>query len=61
LAFPHSAAFGLRWLEFDVGFLFIRRSQALGPGGSVTVPTAEKIAVRMAYQASAEALHLEHG
>ena len=31
-AFPYSAAFGLRWFEFDPGFLFIRLLEALGTG-----------------------------
>ena len=31
-AFPYSAAFGLRWFEFDPGFLFIRLLEMLGPG-----------------------------
>ncbi len=31
-AFPYSAAFGLRWFEFDPGYLFIRLLAALGSG-----------------------------
>ena len=31
-AFPYSAAFGLRWFEFDPGYLFIRLLAMLGPG-----------------------------
>ena len=46
-AFPYSAAFGLRWFEFDPGFLFIRLLQGLGLAWDVKVPTREKIARRM--------------
>jgi stearoyl-CoA desaturase (delta-9 desaturase) len=45
-AFPHSAAFGLRWFEFDPGFIFIRALQALGLAWDVKVPSPEKIARR---------------
>jgi stearoyl-CoA desaturase (delta-9 desaturase) len=45
-AFPYSAAFGLRWFEFDPGFIFIRALQALGLAWDVKVPSAEKIARR---------------
>ena len=46
-AFPYSAAFGLRWFEFDPGFLFIRLLQGLGLAWDVKVPTREKIARRV--------------
>jgi stearoyl-CoA desaturase (Delta-9 desaturase) len=59
-AFPYSAAFGLRWFEFDLGFLFIRLLQALGLVRNVKVPAAEKMALRMTCQAAPEALNLEH-
>ena len=45
-AFPYSAAFGLRWYEFDPGFLFIRLLAALGLAWDVKVPTPEKIVRR---------------
>ena len=45
-AFPYSAAFGLRWYEFDPGFMFIRLLEAFGLAWDVKVPTAEKIARR---------------
>jgi stearoyl-CoA desaturase (Delta-9 desaturase) len=45
-AFPYSAAFGLRWFEFDPGFLFIRLLAALGLAWDVKVPSPEKIARR---------------
>lgn len=40
-AFPYSAAFGLRWFEFDPGYLFIRLLAALGLAWNVKVPSAE--------------------
>lgn len=46
-AFPYSAAFGLRWFEFDLGFTFIRLLEVLGLAWNVKVPTREKIAARM--------------
>jgi stearoyl-CoA desaturase (delta-9 desaturase) len=46
-AFPYSASFGLRWYEFDPGFLFIRLLQALGLAWDVKIPTPEKIARRL--------------
>lgn len=52
-AFPYSAAFGLRWYEFDPGFLFIRLLEALGLAWNVKVPSAEKVALRRV-QAGAE-------
>jgi stearoyl-CoA desaturase (delta-9 desaturase) len=52
-AFPYSAAFGLRWYEFDPGFLFIRLLEALGVAWNVKVPSAEKVALRRV-QAGAE-------
>jgi stearoyl-CoA desaturase (Delta-9 desaturase) len=45
-AFPYSAAFGLRWYEFDPGFMFIRLLEALGLAWDIKVPTPEKIARR---------------
>ena len=45
-AFPYSAAFGLRWFQFDPGFLFIRLLEVLGLAWDVKVPSAEKIARR---------------
>jgi stearoyl-CoA desaturase (Delta-9 desaturase) len=60
-AFPYSAAFGLRWFEFDPGFLFIRTLQALGLAWNVKVPSREKIALRIVQQASADVPDLEHG
>jgi stearoyl-CoA desaturase (delta-9 desaturase) len=45
-AFPYSAAFGLRWFEFDLGFMFIRLLEVLGLAWDVKVPSPEKIARR---------------
>jgi stearoyl-CoA desaturase (delta-9 desaturase) len=45
-AFPYSAAFGLRWFEFDPGYLFIRLLAVLGLAWNVKVPSTEKIALR---------------
>jgi stearoyl-CoA desaturase (Delta-9 desaturase) len=53
-AFPYSAAFGLRWFEFDPGFRFIRLLEALGLAWNVKVPSAEKVALRRAQQAVGE-------
>jgi stearoyl-CoA desaturase (delta-9 desaturase) len=47
-AFPYSAAFGLRWFEFDPGFLLIRLLEALGLAWNVKVPSEEKIVRRLA-------------
>ena len=61
-AFPYSAAFGLRWFEFDPGFIFIRALEALGLAWDVKVPSEEKIARRMLRQPSdATAPDLETG
>jgi stearoyl-CoA desaturase (Delta-9 desaturase) len=45
-AFPYSAAFGLRWFEFDPGYLFIRLLAVLGLAWNVKVPSPEKITRR---------------
>ena len=42
-AFPYSAAFGLRWFEFDPGYLFIRLLALLGLAWDVRVPSPEKV------------------
>ena len=55
-AFPYSAAFGLRWYEFDPGFLFIRLLEALGLAWNVKVPSAEKIALRRTHAEAAREL-----
>jgi stearoyl-CoA desaturase (delta-9 desaturase) len=47
-AFPYSAAFGLRWFEFDPGYLLIRLLAALGLAWNVKVPSEERIALRLA-------------
>jgi stearoyl-CoA desaturase (delta-9 desaturase) len=49
-AFPYPAAFGLRWFEFDPGFLLIRLLEALGLAWNVKVPSREKINLRCAQQ-----------
>jgi stearoyl-CoA desaturase (Delta-9 desaturase) len=49
-AFPYSAAFGLRWFEFDPGFLLIRSLERLGLAWNVKVPSREKIIHRRAQQ-----------
>jgi stearoyl-CoA desaturase (delta-9 desaturase) len=60
-AFPYSAAFGLRWFEFDPGFVFIRALEALGLAWDVKVPSEEKIARRMLRQPGDAAPDLETG
>jgi len=60
-AFPYSAAFGLRWFEFDPGFLLIRLLEVVGLAWNVKVPSSEKIALRLASQQTQEAPELEHG
>jgi stearoyl-CoA desaturase (delta-9 desaturase) len=47
-AFPYSAAFGLRWFEFDPGYLLIRLLEVLGLAWNVKVPNQEKIVRRLA-------------
>jgi stearoyl-CoA desaturase (delta-9 desaturase) len=59
-AFPYSAAFGLRWFEFDPGFLFIRLLESLGLAWNVKVPSREKIA-RRRLQHTLDAPDLERG
>jgi stearoyl-CoA desaturase (delta-9 desaturase) len=54
-AFPYSAAFGLRWYEFDPGFLLIRLLELMGLAWNVKVPSREKIALRRARQQGQEA------
>src|SRR3954452_13531311 len=46
-AFPYSAAFGLRWYEFDPGYLLIRFLAALGLAWNVKVPSEDRIASRI--------------
>jgi stearoyl-CoA desaturase (delta-9 desaturase) len=60
-AFPYSAAFGLRWFEFDPGFLLIRLLEALGLVWNVKVPSPERIAQRRVHQAALEAPDGERG
>jgi stearoyl-CoA desaturase (delta-9 desaturase) len=73
-AFPYSAAFGLRWFEFDPGFWLIRLLEGLRLAWDVKVPSREKISRRLARQGplislDQESLHeksldipdLEHG
>jgi stearoyl-CoA desaturase (delta-9 desaturase) len=59
-AFPYSAAFGLRWFEFDPGFVFIRLLETLGLAWNVKVPSPEKIALRRLHEPALEA-DLERG
>jgi stearoyl-CoA desaturase (delta-9 desaturase) len=59
-AFPYSAAFGLRWFEFDPGYLFIRLLAVLGLAWNVKVPSPEKIALRRLHEPALEA-DLERG
>jgi stearoyl-CoA desaturase (Delta-9 desaturase) len=47
-AFPYSAAFGLEWYQFDLGFLVIRALQGLGLVWDVKVPTRARIVAREA-------------
>jgi stearoyl-CoA desaturase (delta-9 desaturase) len=60
-AFPYSAAFGLRWFEFDPGFILIRLLEALGLVWDVKVPSHEKIVRRLARQEAPAASDLTHG
>ena len=60
-AFPYSAAFGLRWYQFDPGFMFIRLLEALGLAWDVKVPTAEKIARRALPRAAVTGPDFEAG
>lgn len=60
-AFPYSAAFGLRWFEFDPGFLFIRLLAALGLAWNVKVPSPENIARRRTREFEIEAAEPERG
>ncbi|TPQ42879.1 acyl-CoA desaturase, partial [Bradyrhizobium guangdongense] len=55
------AAFGLRWFEFDPGFIFIRALEVLGLAWDVKVPSDEKIARRMLRQPGDAAADLETG
>jgi stearoyl-CoA desaturase (delta-9 desaturase) len=45
-AWSNSAAFGLRWYEFDPGFWCIRALQTLGLVWDVRVPSKDRIAAR---------------
>jgi stearoyl-CoA desaturase (delta-9 desaturase) len=47
-AFPSSAAFGLRWHEFDPGFWFIRALERLGLAWHVKTPSIEAVTQRAA-------------
>jgi stearoyl-CoA desaturase (delta-9 desaturase) len=60
-AFPYSAAFGLRWFEFDPGFMLVRLLEVLGLAWNVKVPSREKIALRLVHQETLEAPDLERG
>jgi len=60
-AFPYSAAFGLRWYEFDPGFQFIRLLETFGLAWNVKVPSAEKIALRRTHAEAARERDLERG
>jgi stearoyl-CoA desaturase (delta-9 desaturase) len=60
-AFPYSAAFGLRWFEFDPGFILIRLLEALGLVWDVKIPSHDKIARRLARQDTHAASDLTHG
>jgi stearoyl-CoA desaturase (delta-9 desaturase) len=60
-AFPYSASFGLRWFEFDLGFLFIKFLEALGLAWNIKVPSREKIVLRLARRETEEASDLKHG
>jgi stearoyl-CoA desaturase (delta-9 desaturase) len=60
-AFPYSAAFGLRWFEFDPGYIFIRLLALLGLAWNVKVPSPEKIALRRTREPALEAVDLKGG
>jgi stearoyl-CoA desaturase (delta-9 desaturase) len=60
-AFPYSAAFGLRWFEFDPGFVLIRLLETLGLVWDVKVPSQEKIIRRLARQETQATSDPTHG
>lgn len=60
-AFPYSAAFGLRWYEFDPGYRFIRVLEILGLAWDVKVPAADKIERRRTLQEVGEEPDFERG
>ena len=60
-AFPYSAAFGLRWFEFDPGYLLIRLLAGLGLAWNVKIPSREKIALRRTLESAFEAADTQPG
>jgi stearoyl-CoA desaturase (delta-9 desaturase) len=60
-AFPYSAAFGLRWFEFDPGYILIRLLETLGLVWDVKVPSQEKIVRRLARQETPATSDPTHG
>jgi stearoyl-CoA desaturase (delta-9 desaturase) len=56
-AFPYSAAFGLRWFQFDPGYMLIRALEKLGLVWSVKLPAARMV---MRKRADALPAGLEH-
>ena len=46
-AFPNSAKFGLRWYQFDMGWLIINTAKKLGLAWNVKEPSAELIAEKV--------------
>ncbi len=46
-AFPNSAQFGIKWYQFDMGWLIIRTAQRLGLAWNVKRPSPEGIAEKM--------------
>jgi stearoyl-CoA desaturase (delta-9 desaturase) len=60
-AFPYSAAFGLRWFEFDPGFILIRLLETLGLVWDVKVPSQENIVRRLVQQETHATSDPTHG
>ena len=46
-AFPNSAKFGLRWYQFDMGWIIIRTAQRLGLAWNVKTPSQELIEMKV--------------
>jgi len=42
-AFPNSAQFGLKWYQFDMGWVIIRTAKQLGLAWNVKTPSAENV------------------
>jgi stearoyl-CoA desaturase (Delta-9 desaturase) len=60
-AFPYSAAFGLRWFEFDPGYRFIQLLEMFGLAWNVKVPDRDKIERRRVHQEIGDEPDFERG